>query len=98
MSNPQPIQPVDVEPSLRIVNINIPLKWAVTGLATGVLVLVQNHFTTANLVQSVGELKIAVNSGNTAVTAMQQRLTILEFRLEAAEASMRSMLAERGKR
>ncbi len=92
MSNPQPI---DVEPSLRIVNINVRLKWAVTGLATGVLVLVQNHFTTANLVQSVGELKIAVNSGNTAVTAMQQRLTLLEFRLEAAESSLRAVQAER---
>lgn len=68
-----------------MVDMRIPLWGVLTVLAAGMGTAATLWFTTQQLVESVKDLKIAVQSGNTSVSVLASESALLKFRLGAVE-------------
>lgn len=86
----------------QMVDMRIPL-WGVLGtLAAGIGMAATLWFTTQQLVESVKDLKIAVQSGNTSVSVLASESALLKFRVGSVEDELKRQaeairLMQRGK-
>lgn len=60
----------------------LPLWGVVCAAGTGFILLVGMYFNVAALTNSVKDLQITVQAGNTAYSSLASRATLLEFRVE----------------
>ena len=60
----------------------LPLWGVVCAAGTGFSLLVGMYFNVAALTNSVKDLQITVQAGNTAYSSLASRATLLEFRVE----------------
>jgi len=79
----------------RVVDFRVPLIWLIGALGTVSWGLLSMYFSVNQLVNTVGELKIEVKSGNTSVVAVAGELALLKFRLSNAEDSIKR-IGEKG--
>lgn len=70
-------------PSARVgMDFTLPLWGVITAAGTGFVLLVGMFFNVAALTQSVKDLQIIVQAGNTAYASLSSRVTLLEFRAQ----------------
>jgi hypothetical protein len=75
----------------RMVDMRIPLWGVMTALAAGIGMAATLWFTTQQLVDSVKDLKIAVNSGNTSVSVLTSELALLKFRVSTHDEELKRL-------
>ncbi len=69
----------------QMVDMRIPLWGVIGGLVAGMGMAATLWFTTQQLVESVKDLKIAVQSGNTSVSVLASESALLKFRVSTVE-------------
>jgi hypothetical protein len=79
----------------RVIDFRIPLPWLLGVMAFLGWALISMYFSLGQLVKTVGELQITVNSGNTSVVAVTGELALLKFRLTNAEDTLKRLAEKR---
>lgn len=73
----------DTKATQRVgMDFTLPLWGVVCAAGTGFVLLVGMYFNVAALTNSVKDLQITVQAGNTAYSSLASRATLLEFRVE----------------
>lgn len=79
------------------VDFKLPLWGILVAVGTGFVMLVGLFFNVATLTQSVKDLQVTVQTGNTAYSSLASRATLLEFRVQNNTDDIKRMHAKDGK-
>lgn len=71
--------------TIRIIDFQIPLVWLLSCAGGLAFCVISMWFTLQQLVRDVGDVQIAVKSGNTQVVTLAGELAILRWRVDAIE-------------